>query len=137
VDTNSQSGTYIATKYTAYLLDTWVSSDCPWSKITGTFYYSWGNSLGVVNSPCYTYPSNSIITAVTRTNKTFTTYYNWSALTLYSESWASLVSNNQPFVIWGHPTTNTRAFKGNIENIRTYNRALSASEISTLYNATK
>jgi hypothetical protein len=29
VDTNSQSGTYIATKYTAYLLDTWVSSDCP------------------------------------------------------------------------------------------------------------
>lgn len=46
----------------------------------------------------------------------------------------SLVNTTTPFNIGGQGTGLTRYFQGNIDDVRFYNRALSGTEINTLYN---
>jgi len=47
-----------------------------------------------------------------------------------------MVPNNDPFIIGdkGNGVNNPNSFKGKIDEVRVYNRALSSSEITTLYN---
>jgi len=68
-------------------------------------------------------------------NNGCTFYINGTVSTLAQQQTGSITSSSLALSIGGRSADNTRNFQGAIDDVRIYNRALSASEISQLYNA--
>jgi hypothetical protein len=77
-----------------------------------------------------------------RNSSNVTIYFNGSSAVYtptYAPSGAGIAPSNNPFTI-GRGSTNGTAvsfYKGNISQVHVYNRAVSAAEVTQLYNATK
>jgi hypothetical protein len=103
-----------------------------WIILSGSWYCCTYGGVGTVNSGV-TAPLNQWIHVVlTYTSSSLNCYIN-GILKGSDTSPGKLTGNSNPIIIAGYPSTPTTFFNGIIDEVRIYNRALSAEEIKAHY----
>ncbi len=105
--------------------------------LSGTINFGWYNGSWTSVSASSTSADNTWqqVALVYNTYSSITIYDNGASV-FSGPGASSLVQNSTKFCI-GAICDGSESFKGQIDDVRAYSRALSASEISALYNATK
>lgn len=147
-DERVNAGTALLTGTGDFTISAWIYSTNPsrGGAIAGNYnypnglggieFYIWGGGLisyingylsgGTINANTWYFVTE------TRQNGTVKLYINGTQVA--SGSQPSSIAGTHNFTLGNHPVTNIEQFAGYMDEVRVYGRALSATEISYLYN---
>ncbi len=129
---------YTSTSTTGYIFSSWGPS-------SNRFYLTYYPSSGSVGASRGN-PQTSIGLGNTSLNNWYYLALTWNSSTMYGYSNGNLISSSSytnsssqggNSTIGAYQISPAQLFPGEIDDVRIYNRALSAAEIQAIYNATK